>query len=542
MANFFSRLFSGSQNKENAEQERQLLANFQKEVSNSGFDAEAHLIKTLELLKEAWQLNSLDWIRDSDSNIKNNLEITFAGNTIGNIKWEAETPPSQSQINTLEILTGLAAPYLAQINNKEFSPLQHWHAERVDSVTGLLNQTNFLSLLNDTLNKPASLTGLASALITIQIKNNNKLYKELGGSEYDKHIQSFSNLIKTHFGVRSTAGRLEDDLFIVLLSDLATPDKAAEMSSSFSGKAEEKFKININVGIAPQVETYADPKIWLNDARTALKQAKDGGGQQAFFSETMQMHSIARWRMEADLENALKQNQIETWFQPIVDLSNRQIAGYEALCRWTHPERGPISPAEFIPVAENDGPLILEIGKLTLKQAAQTLSRVMTQNSNPVFMSVNLSPVQLLKDKRLTQYIKNIFDEFNIPPERLKLEVTETAMMHEKDKAIAALNRIKQTGAKISMDDFGTGYSSLAHLKDFPINTLKIDRAFVSGAHLNEEAQAILQTIAEMAHSLNLDIVAEGVETEEELLVLEGLGCEYGQGWLFSKPLPANEI
>ena len=542
MVDFFSRFFSNSQKKESAKEEKQLLANFQKEVNHPGFDAETHLIKTLSLLRETWQLDTLGWSRNNNADIGNHVKVDFSGKVLGNIEWSAEAPPNQEQRSTLEILAGLAAPYLTRANNQEMSPLQHWHAERVDSATGLLNQANFLNLLKDILNKPESLTGLSSALVTIQIKNNDKLYKELGGSEYDKHIQSFSSLIKTHFGIRSTAGRLEDDLFIVLLSDLATPDKAAEMSSKFRGKAEDKFKININAGIAPQVETYTDPKIWLSDARTALKQAKDGGGQQAFFSETMQMHSIARWRMEADLETALKQNQIETWFQPIIDLSNKKIAGYEALCRWPHPERGPISPAEFIPVAENDGALILEIGKLTLRQAAQTLSKIIERGNSVAFMSVNLSPVQLLKDKRLTQHIKNIINEFNLPAGQLKLEVTETAMMHEKDKAIIALNRIKQTGAKISMDDFGTGYSSLAHLKDFPINTLKIDRAFVSGANLNEEAQAILQTISDMAHSLNLDIIAEGVETEEEFHVLKSLGCEYGQGWLFSKPLPANEI
>ncbi|MCH2100834.1 MAG: GGDEF domain-containing phosphodiesterase [Planctomycetes bacterium] len=421
--------------------------------------------------------------------------------------------------------------------------MEHWHEERIDEATGLLNQRSLVALLQDVLNQPISYSGLSSALVVMQLQESAKLYKELGPEKYTAKIKCLGELLQKGFGLRSSAARIEDDLFVILIPSLHSPEKAAQLSQSCRKKAEETLGLELCVGIAPQVDSYEDSIIWINDARTALKQAKDGGGQQAFLSQTMQMHSIAMWRMESDLELALKERQLETWYQPIVRLKDRTIAGYEALCRWTHPDRGPISPAEFIPVAENDGGLILEIGNFTLTESCKTLANIMERDGNDgLFMSVNLSAVQLLKDRRLTHYLEDALRKANIPPQQLKLEVTETAMMHQREQAIEALNRIKETGAQISLDDFGTGYSSLAYLKDFPISTLKIDRAFVSSVDSNKESQSILQTIAELGKSLNLDIVAEGIETEGELEILMTLGCEYGQGWLFSKPLPASDL
>jgi EAL domain-containing protein (putative c-di-GMP-specific phosphodiesterase class I) len=376
----------------------------------------------------------------------------------------------------------------------------------------------------------------------IQILDYDKIYKEMGGLGYDKCVQDFSNLLKTSFGLHSTAGRIEEDIFVVVVSDVVDPDKVSAMCSSFRKKATQALDIDIILGMAPITETYSDPKVWFNDARTALKQIQKSGGQQAFLSQTMQGNSIARWRMESDLEQALQSNQVETWFQPIVNLENGKAVGYEALCRWTHPQKGPISPAEFIPIAENEGPLILEIGKLTLKQSCETLAKLTEDRNEDLFMSINLSPVQLLKDRLLAQHIQKTIRGANLDPRKIKFEVTETAVMHEKEKAIEALQRIRQTGAKISMDDFGTGYSSLAHLKEFPISTLKIDRSFVAGSDHNDEARAMLNTIIELARGLELDVVAEGIETEGERDLLIDLGCGYGQGWLFGKPLPPDDL
>ena len=441
----------------------------------------------------------------------------------------------------LVILAGLAAPYLAKVAESQADPLQRWQSERADMVTGLLNRPAFMGLLLNELAKPSGSAGLTSVLVTVHIQDYTKLYTDLGGNGYDERIRDFSRLLRADFGLHSTAGRLEEDMFAVLICDLSNPDKAASMSAAFRNKVEATLELDVTAGIAPRVDLYSDPQIWLNDARTAVKQAEERGGQQAFFSQTMQMHSVARWQMETDLENALEAGQIETWFQPIVHLPGGEIAGYEALCRWTHPEKGGIRPDEFIPVAENDGSLILEIGQLTLREACETLARISERNGTAPFMSVNLSPVQL-KDSQLPKKILAVVELAGVNPEHLKLEITETAVMHEREKAIQALERIRETGAQLSMDDFGTGYSSLAYLREFPISTLKIDRAFVSGSDLDEEAKEILRTIVEMAHSLDLKIVAEGVETEGERDLLAELGCEYGQGWLFAKPMPAEEV
>ena len=539
----FSRLFAKLQKQpsENNEQAQALLANYQREVAESNFNAELQLGRTLEQLRATWSLDSLGWSKDA-SGEATGIKIQFSGEDFGGISWAPYDKLTDRQRGILEILAGLAGPHLFQFSQKETTPLEDWHSKRADAVTGLLKRPAFLTLLSDELSRATNNSGLTSVLVTIQILDYDKIYNEIGGLGYDERVQGFSNLLKTTFGIHSTAGRIEEDVFVVFVSDITDPDKVSEMCRVFRKKVEEKLSLDILSGMAPQTETYTDPKVWLNDARTTLKQLQKSGGKQAFFSETMQMHSIARWRMESDLEQALAAGQLETWFQPIVTLADSEIAGYEALCRWTHPQKGPISPAEFIPVAENDGPLILEIGKLTLNQACEALLKVTEKSKSNPFMSINLSPVQLLKDRLLPQYMKETFKKIGIDPHKIKFEITETAVMHDREKAIESLQRIRQTGAQVSMDDFGTGYSSLAHLKEFPINTLKIDRAFVDGADLDKDAEAMLKTIIDMAHGLDLDVVAEGIETEGERDLLINLGCEYGQGWLFSKPLPPDSL
>jgi len=539
----FSRLLAKLQKQpsENNGQAQALLANYQREVAESNFNAELQLGRTLEQLRGIWGLDTLGWSKEAVGETTG-IKIQFSGEDFGWISWTQQDKLTVNQRGILEILAGLAGPHLFQFSQKETTPLEEWHSKRADPVTGLLKRPAFLTLLSDELSRATNNSGLTSVLVAIQILDCDKIYNEIGGLGYDDRVQGFSNLLKTTFGIHSTAGRIEEDVFVVFVSDITDPDKVSEMCRVFRKKVEKKLSIDILSGMAPQTEIYTDPKVWLNDARTTLKQLQKSGGKQAFFSETMQMHSIARWRMESDLEQALAAGQLETWFQPIVALADGEIAGYEALCRWTHPQKGPISPAEFIPVAENDGPLILEIGKLTLRQACEALVRVTKKGDKTPFMSINLSPVQLLKDRLLPQHIKKTIQETGADPLNIKFEITETAIMHDREKAIEALQRICQTGAQISMDDFGTGYSSLAHLKEFPINTLKIDRAFVDGADLNEEARAMLKTIVEMAHGLDLNVVAEGIETEGERDLLIELQCEYGQGWLFSKPLPPDEF
>ena len=539
----FSRLLTKLQKQpsENNEQAQALLANYQREVAESNFNAELQLGRTLEQLRATWSLDTLGWSKDAIVETAG-IKIQFSGESFGGISWTPHDKLTDMQRGILEILAGLAGPHLSQFSQKKTTPLDEWHSKRADPVTGLLKRPAFLTLLSDELSRATNNSGLTSVLVTIQILDYDKIYNEIGGLGYDERVQDFSNLLKTTFGIHSTAGRIEEDVFVVFVSDVTDPDKVSEMCRVFRKKVEEKLSIDILSGMAPQTETYTDPKVWLNDARTTLKQLKKSGGKQAFFSETMQMHSIARWRMESDLEQALAAGQLETWFQPIVTLGDSEIAGYEALCRWTHPQKGPISPAEFIPVAENDGPLILEIGKLTLNQACEALLKVTEKSKSNLFMSINLSPVQLLKDRLLPQYMKETFKKIGVDPHKIKFEITETAVMHDREKAIEALQRIRQTGAQVSMDDFGTGYSSLAHLKEFPINTLKIDRAFVDGADLDKDAEAMLKTIIDMAHGLDLDVVAEGIETEGERDLLINLGCEYGQGWLFSKPLPPDSL
>jgi len=294
----------------------------------------------------------------------------------------------------------------------------------------------------------------------------------------------------------------------------------------------------VSIGIALSSTGYERPEEVLRDADTAMYRAKVlGKARHEVFDKTMHTFAMNLLQMETDLRRAIERKEFVLHYQPIVSLETGTISGFEALIRWQHPERGFVSPDEFISIAEETG-LIIPIGQWVLEEACRQIRDWQKQFPQypPLQISVNLSSKQFVNSDLIDQ-IRKVIEETGIDPYSLKLEITESMVMENFDSAIEMLQQLRKLGIELSIDDFGTGYSSLSYLHRFPISTLKIDRSFVSCMNDNSENGEIVRTIVMLARSLKMNVVAEGVENKEQLAQLAALECEYGQGYYFSRPL-----
>ena len=299
--------------------------------------------------------------------------------------------------------------------------------------------------------------------------------------------------------------------------------------------------ISACIGIAVGHSLDQQPEELLQDADTAMYKAKiKGKGSYQIFDRQMYLATLNRLTLENDLQRALKQQEFITYYQPIINLATEKISGFEALVRWRHPERGLISPLEFIPCMEETG-LIVPVGIMILKQACLQLKAWHDLGWTELTMSVNLS-VRQFACPNLVEDIDQVLLETAIDPNYLKMEITESAIMDNAQTAITVLEQLRSRHIQISIDDFGTGYSSLGYLHRFPVDNLKIDRSFVSQIQSDKRKYQVVDTIVSLSKQLQLSIIAEGIETTEQLQWLQNVGCEYGQGYLFSKPLPAVDV
>jgi EAL domain-containing protein (putative c-di-GMP-specific phosphodiesterase class I) len=293
-----------------------------------------------------------------------------------------------------------------------------------------------------------------------------------------------------------------------------------------------------SIGLAPGTVEYSQPEDVLRDADTAMYRAKSmGKARHEVFDKEMHTVAMNLLQMETDLRGAIDRQEFFIQYQPIVALDNFTLRGFEALVRWQHPTRGLISPMDFIPVAEETGQIIA-IGQWALHEACRQMSRWQRRypSDPPLFISVNLSSRQFTQPDLLEQ-VRLILEETKLDPRCLKLEITESVVMENIDKATEMLRQLRALGVRLAIDDFGTGYSSLSYLHRFPIDTLKVDRSFVMRMVDNNENIEIVRTILMLAQNLGMDVVAEGVETKEQLALLRKLGCENGQGYFFSRPV-----
>jgi len=426
-----------------------------------------------------------------------------------------------------------------------------------DPLTGLPNRLLFIDRLGRLIRQGKRRKDQLFAVLFMDLDGFKMINDSMGHLVGDQLLLGVANRLEkclrstdtiARLGDSFTVARLGGDEFTVLLDDIKDPgdaERAAErlmkaLVAPFVLDGREVFT-SVSIGIALGNSSYQQPEDILRDADTAMYRAKSlGKARYELFDADMRASVMARLQLETDLRRALERGEFRNFYQPIVELASGEIAGFEALLRWQHPTRGLLGPIEFIGVAEETG-LIRELGWWNLREACYQISewRAASRAHRNLTISVNLSAKQFLQPK-LVEDIKKLLTELALPTDALKLEITESTVMGDPSAAIEMLQQIKSLGIRLAIDDFGTGYSSLSYLHRFPLDTLKIDRSFISGIEDDGEGLEIARTILPMANNLKLDVVAEGVETPEQVALLRKLHCKYGQGFYFSQPLSAE--
>jgi diguanylate cyclase (GGDEF)-like protein/PAS domain S-box-containing protein len=425
-----------------------------------------------------------------------------------------------------------------------------------DALTGLPNRLLFLDRLAQVLAHTKRRHDDLLAVLFLDLDRFKVINDSLGSSSGDQLLCALAQRLTqalqasdTAVGFRgsSTLARLGGDDFAILLNDMADVSEATRvaeylqqaLAAPFSLDEQEVF-VTASIGIALSTTSYERPADLLRDAEIAMHRAKSRGtSYYEVFDRGMHARAIARLQVETELRRAVERHAFCAHYQPIIALSSGHIAGFEALIRWPHPERGLIPPGDFIPIAEETG-LILPIGVWILQEACQQIHRWQSlfPLPSPLFISVNLSAKQLEQPDLVTQ-VAAVIREMGPAPQSVKLELTESMLMNRAATITTLLEQLRSLGIKLSLDDFGTGYSSLSYLYSFPLDTLKIDRSFVSRMGEHGEQTEIVQTIINLAHNLGMEVVAEGIESAHHLRHLRALGCEYGQGYFVSRPLEA---
>jgi len=417
----------------------------------------------------------------------------------------------------------------------------------IDVLTGLPNRHLFHDRLAHELSH-AHRQKTKVTLFFIDLDQFKRVNDTLGHFIGDELLQEVAQRIKSCVRENDTVSRLGGDEFTIILTELFSPQSITDIANKIIDAVSQPINLHDNelfVGASIGVSIYPDDgenaQILIRNADAAMYHAKDNGrGNCQFFSEEINQRNQERHLIEKNLRQAIKNEEFELYYQPQIDISSEKIIGAEALIRWNDPQKGLISPLDFIPIAEENG-MILEIGNWVFKQTCRYLRRCIDSEKTVDRIAINLSAVQF-KDEGLVDMIESVLKQENIPSNRIELEITESAIMENADEAIKILERLSALDIKISIDDFGTGYSSLAYLKKFPVDKLKIDREFIKNLPDNNDDIVLTTTMIKLANSLGIDVLAEGAETKEQVEFLEKKGCQYVQGYYYSKPLPEDEF
>ena len=421
------------------------------------------------------------------------------------------------------------------------------HAAFHDGLTNLPNRPMLAENLKFVIERAKQHGDFQFAVLFLDLDRFKNINDSLGHSIGDQLLIAIARRLEGCVRDTDVVARLGGDEFAVLLDGIKNSSEAKLMAERVQERLQAPFNLSghevfttASIGIALSATGYDHPENILRDADTAMYRAKaQGKACYEVFDKGMHVSAVYLLQLETDLRRALEREEFRAYYQPIVSLETGQLAGFEALLRWEHPERGVISPAEFIPLAEDTG-LILPIGEFILRQACRQICQWQWKSpaNRSLFMSVNLSGKQVAQPG-LVKQIQEVLRETSLDPRLLKLEITESAVMENAEKAVTLLKRLKALGVQLSIDDFGTGYSSLSYLHRFPLDTLKIDRSFVSRIDEADENIEIVRTVITLAENMGMEVVAEGVETLGQLVQLRKLKCQYGQGYLFSKPVDA---
>jgi len=414
-----------------------------------------------------------------------------------------------------------------------------------DRLTGLSNRALFSDRMARSFARLKRYPEAVFAVLFLDFDRFKNINDSLGHHAGDQLLIAIARRMESCLRPADTVSRLGGDEFAILLEDVRDETDAvvvaervqSAMSQPFSLLGQEIFS-SASIGIALAHDGYNNPEDLLRDADMAMYRAKSlGKARHELFDSGMHTRAVALLQLETDLRWAIERREFELHYQPIISLGSGRVTGFEALIRWRHPERGMVSPAEFVPIAEETG-WIVPIGAWVLETACEQLARWQDElrPDPPLTMSVNLSGKQFSQPD-LIGFIAEQLSRWNIAPENLKLEMTESAIMEQGQEVIERLHALRALGVKLALDDFGTGYSSLSYLHRFPLNTLKIDRSFVMRMQEGGENREIVRIIVALGQTLGLDVIAEGIEETSQLSDLRELGCQGGQGYFFSRPL-----
>ena len=415
-----------------------------------------------------------------------------------------------------------------------------------DSLTGLPNRLAFNERVDSVLADPNFTEG-SHAVLAVDMTRFSRVNECMGAMAGDELLITFARRLVSALRPSDVLARTSGDEFGILLRldrGVADAMRAAERIKAVLTLpfrlSELEIRVDCAIGCAVLNHGVSSADEVLRNAQFALKTAKNLGTTQ-IYEPTQAQEVRRRFSMETELRHAIEEDGLTLAYQPLIDLSSGKVSGFEALARWTHPESGPISPTEFIPVAEESG-LIVQLGRWALDSALRTLHEwdQSTGTILPLNISVNLSAIQISRDD-VPAAVSAALASNGISGSRLTLELTESAIIRDPDRATKALKALQKLDVRVAMDDFGTGYTSLAYLQRLPIDILKIDRSFVSGMIADSDSTAIVRAVLSLARALGMETTAEGIDSEDIAELLTELGCSYGQGFYFAEPLPADE-
>lgn len=415
-----------------------------------------------------------------------------------------------------------------------------------DTLTDLANRRLFSDRLEQAVEHATRARGFA-AMLYLDLDQFKRVNDTLGHEAGDQLLREVARRLAGCVRKEDTVARPGGDEFTILLYDIAAPSDAGRVAEKILERLRvpvtlsgHQLVVTTSIGITIIPADSTQPNVLTKNADLAMYRAKERGrNTYQYYSEDMNTQALERLQIEAELRHALANDELELFFQPKVRLTDQKIVGAECLIRWNHPSRGLLTPDQFIAIAEETG-VIVEIGNWVVKRACETASRFARDNPDPPRVAINISPRQF-RDPHLATTIRRCMRESGIAAAQLELEITETMLMEDTEGAAVTVNRLHELGLKIAIDDFGTGYSSLSYLKRFPIDTIKIDRSFIMDIPENEDDVALTSAVIAMAHQLKLEVVAEGVESAEQLGFLTENRCEFAQGYYFSRPVPLEE-
>jgi diguanylate cyclase (GGDEF)-like protein/PAS domain S-box-containing protein len=476
-------------------------------------------------------------------NIGENLESRF-------INKEREEKDLLITITTIPATENHVAS-LTDISELKEAERQISHQAFHDTLTNLPNRALFMEHLKMAIKRGKRRPNYHFAVLYMDIDRFKLVNDSLGHSVGDNLLNAFAERLRVSLRDIDILARLGGDEFVILIEDIENEDYASIVAERLQQALKHPFMVNnkeifapASFGVVPNTQDYNLPEDIMRDADAAMYHAKEKGrAQYKVFDKKLHEKARHLLQRETDLRKAIHRDEFVNHYQPIVSLKTRSLVGFESLIRWNHPQLGLIYPDSFISIAEDTG-LIIPITRLLLQEACTDLKswQDQIQDLQKLTMNINISSKHFLLPSLLDD-IKDILNVTGLPPDHLKLEITETALMEDVEETVRHVNRLRDYGLQIVIDDFGTGYSSLSYLQRLPIDTLKVDRSFVSRIQNTPDGNRnIVEAIISLAHRLDMSVVAEGVETVEQHAILLNMNCQFGQGYLFSKPIPKQEV